>query len=242
MREEAPRRVVARTAVGRRRRRIRLTLDDDTTLEVSPAVLREHPVAEGEPLGEALRATLLDADLHWRCREAGLRLLGVRARSRRELRTRLTDKDFPPRVVDRVLDDLEGDGWLDDAAFARALVRERVRLKPRAPARLGEELRRKGVSRDVADAAIEAVFAEEQVAPLELAVQAARGWLRRQGPATVAALAAGEWSQAQEKAKRRLANYLARRGFRGSVAVAALEAVRERARSSGADGPGPADG
>jgi regulatory protein len=228
--------------VGRRRRRIRLTLDDGTTLEVSPVVLRQHPVTEGEPLGEALRTTLLDADLHGRCREAGLRLLGVRARSRRELHTRLTDKGFPPRVVDRVLDDLEGDGWLDDDAFARALVRDRVRLKPRAPARLREELRRKGVARGVADAAIEAVFAEEEIAPLELAVRAARGWLRRQGPATVAALGAAEWSQAREKAKRRLANYLGRRGFRGSVAVTALEAIRETARSSGADGSEPADG
>lgn len=222
-------RVTARDTVGRRRRRIRLTLDDGSTLEVSPPVLEMHPVAVGDPVDDALRATLVDADVRWRCREAGLSLLAVRPRSRRELRDRLRRRDVPPGIVAEVLDGLEADGWLDDAAFARALVRDRVRFKPRAPVRLRQELQRKGVDRAVADAAVDRVFDEEEVAPRDLAVEAALAWLRRQGEETVALLGAGEWSEAQEKVKRRLAGHLARRGFRGSLAVTALEAARDAA-------------
>jgi regulatory protein len=229
-------RVTAREAVGRRRRRVRLTLDDGSTLEVAPPVLEEHPVRVGDPVDDAARARLLDADLAWRCRNAGLRLLGVRARSRQELGRRLRRATFPDRIVDGVLDALEDEGWLDDAAFARAVVRDRVRFKPRAPVRLKQELRRKGVARPVAEDAVRTVFEEEGVAPLELAVEAALGWLRRQGSGTVAQLGAPEWSEDLERVKRRLAAYLGRRGFRGSPAVTAVEAARKAAAEQGETG------
>lgn len=229
-------RVVAREAVGRRRRRVRLTLDDDTTLEVNPTVLETHPVAIGDPVDPRLRARLLDADARWRCRDAALSLLSVRVRSRKELRDRLRRKEYPARIVSVVLDGLEEEGWLDDAAFARALVRDRVRFKHRAPIRLEQELRRKGVARDIAAEAVRQVFDEEEISPRELAVEAALGWLRRQGAETAALLAGDDWSEDLQREKRRLVGYLARRGFRGSAAVAAVDAAREAASRRRRDG------
>ncbi len=211
--------------------RARVELDDDTTLEVPLETLLQEGLATGDPVDEALRARLADAGLRWKAREAALRLLTVRARSRRELGRRLRRKDFPASVVDPCLDELEAQGLLDDDAFARAVVRDRVRLSPRGPGRLLQELRKHGVDDDVADAALAEVFAEEEVSVHELAREAALGWLRRQSASVAAALALDERTDERERARRRLHGYLARRGFNGSAAMEGLDTAAERAKA-----------
>ena len=232
-------RISSRASTGRRRRRIRLELDDGTTLDLSPTVLDQFPLYEGDAVDAALQAQLLDADLRHRCRETALSLLDVRARSRTELARRLRDKEFPAGVIRDLLDDFEERGWLDDAAFARALARDRIRFKPRAPVRLHQELQRRGVDSDVADEQIQRVMREEETSPDQLARTAAEAWLRRQGHSVQQALARTEWHETTEKAKRRLLNHLARRGFRGSPAIAALDAARALARQWVAERPDP---
>jgi regulatory protein len=210
--------------------RARVELDDDTTLEVPLRALLQEGLAVGDPVDEALRALLSAADLRWRAREAALRLLTVRARSRQELGRRLRRKDFPAPVVDACLDELETQRLLDDDAFARAVVRDRVRLSPRGPGRLLQELRKRGVDDHVADAALAEVFTEEDVSVHELAREAALGWLRRQSASVAAALALDGLSDERERARRRLHGYLARRGFNGSAAMEGLDVVGEQAK------------
>ena len=223
--------VVSRELIGRRRQRLKLTLADGTLLELAPSVLEQHPLREGDPVDAALRARLIDTDLRIRCRDAALSLLGVRARSRRELADRLRRKEFPASITHAVLDTLESEGWLDDLSFARGLVHDRVRFKPRAPVRLQQELQRKGGSREIAHRAVDDVFEAEAITPAALAREAAVGWVRRQSRATLELLAANPWSEEREKVKRRLIAHLARRGFRGSLAVDAIDAARQAARN-----------
>jgi regulatory protein len=182
------------------------------------------------PVDDALRARLQERDLARRTRDAALRLLAVRARSRAELRRRLLRKELPPRLVDACLADLERQALLDDPAFARAVVRERVKRSPRGPVRLRQELRTRGVDETVAGAAIERVLDEEDLTAGSLAVGAALGWLRRQPDTVAQALADPAFSEPRQRARRRLAGHLARRGFTGEAAIAALEAARERAK------------
>lgn len=209
--------------------RMRLTLDDDTSLEIPAEVALATGLRVGDPVDPELRARLEDAHLRWRAREAALKLLSVRARSRRELQRRLRRKDFPTAVVRACLDELEARELLDDGAFARSLARDRIRLKARGPARIRRELRARGVADDTARSAIDGVMDDEGVTERELAEEAALGWLRRQ-PAEVAAALAGEpFSPERERARRRLTGYLGRRGFRGAAAVAAMEAASAQA-------------
>jgi regulatory protein len=61
------------------------------------------------------------------CHERALRLLSVRARSRRELQTRLLAAGFESEEVERILDRLEAAGLVDDADFAAQVVDHAVR-------------------------------------------------------------------------------------------------------------------
>lgn len=156
--------------------------------------------------------------------DKALELLSFRARSESELKGRLRRAGHTPDATAAVLRRCRELGYLDDRSFALALVRDRLRLKPKGRRALRSELYRKGVDRDLAETAIDEGFAEAGVDEAGLA--------RRLAGKRMKALRRFE----REVARRRLTSYLARRGFPPSVVHAAVaDALPDR------DGPASAD-
>ncbi len=127
--------------------------------------------SKGMPSGEEAPETL-----EARAREVVYRLLAVRARSRREVESRLHEKGFPHGIVKRTLDRLDGLGFLNEREFARALARARLARRPMGEWALRFELRRRGLEGEVVEEALEAAYAEET--PESLARRAAEKKLR----------------------------------------------------------------
>jgi regulatory protein len=159
-----------------------------------------------------------------------LELLARRPYSRLELRRRLQRRGFPRAVVDSSLAALEARSLLDDRAFARSFVRDRLRLRPRGKRRLSQELREKGLDSSTIEAAVADVFTEQDVREDTLAREAALAWLARQGPEARKAFALRGRSPERDRATRRLSGFLARRGFGGEAARQAMEAAVEALR------------
>ncbi|HEX6924506.1 MAG TPA: regulatory protein RecX [Longimicrobiaceae bacterium] len=204
--------IVAIEKVAGARERVRLRLDSGEAVELAAEVVYRAGFRDGEEVASCVLEEALLQDLAWRAREAGLRLLAHRPRTVSELRLRLARKGFPPEVVERCLEELAGKGLLDDGAFAEMFARDRVRLQPRGRRRVLGELRAKGVQAETADAALDQVFAEEEVDELSLARQAARRWRRRSG-------------EDPRRARQRFMAFLARRGFPSEVARRVAEEV-----------------
>jgi regulatory protein len=214
--------------IGPRSLRVRVHVEGDEPFELTLEALELSRLGVGDPLTPDARRNLLEVDADVRVREAALNLLSYRARTRRELKTRLRQKGFDVERIDTCLDRLERRGLLDDAAVAAAFVRDRLLHRPRGKAQLVSELRAKGLDSDTASETIDRVFEHQGASDVGLAREAAEGWLRRQGAAAATALAGGH-SPAREKAKRRLYGYLSRRGFRGEALTAAMERAAELA-------------
>ncbi len=83
-----------------------------------------------------------------------LTALTAAPRSRAQLETKLAAKGAPADVAARVLDRFEEVGLIDDAEFARSLVRTRQASRGLAGRALRQELRRNGVDDEVATAAL----------------------------------------------------------------------------------------
>ncbi len=150
-------------------------------------------------------------------RDLCLRLLTVRARTRAELETRLTDKGFPDDVGTRVLDRLAEVGLLDDAAFAQEWVRTRRANAGKGKRALAAELRTKGVDADVIAETLDSVDAGE--------------W-RGRAEELVAAKLRRENLDDEVKVTRRLVGLLARRGYNQGMAfdVVKTQLAQERER------------
>ena len=83
-----------------------------------------------------------------RAKQYAFRVLGYRQRSEQEMRQRLERKGYPAAVVDRTLKELFRLGLLDDREFARCWISAHP---GRGPALLKQELRQKGIDRDLAE-------------------------------------------------------------------------------------------
>jgi regulatory protein len=199
-------------------------------LEVALEAVERRGLGVGDPLPSSERRTLLEVDADLRARDTALNLLSHRARTRTELRRRLRKKGFEPPRIETCLDRLEERGLLDDAEVAASFVRDRLRLRPRGPARLRSELRAKGVARRTAERVVDEVLDEEEITETDLALRVAERWVARQSEETLRALLGREDPGESRKMRRRLYGYLGRRGFRGRALSRAMDHARDEAR------------
>lgn len=142
--------------------------------------------------------------------DSALRLLGVRARSRQEMRERLTRKGFEDDVVDETMARLDKHGLLDDEDFASEWVRSRSRNSGKGRVALRHELRNKGIDESIISETIAEIDPE---AEREIAAQLVT---RKLTPSAAERITADRAER--EKALRRLVGMLVRRGYSQSLA------------------------
>jgi regulatory protein len=90
----------------------------------------------------------------------GLRLLGRRELSAKELRARLLDREHPADQVEAAISHLLETKALDDDRVARAYARTAVNVKGRGRLRVMRELHAMGIANEVVSAALADVFGE----------------------------------------------------------------------------------
>jgi regulatory protein len=192
---------------------VALHVDGDFVGNVSDAFVARWRLFQGRELDDDALAQLRSQAGSERAAADAYRLLGHRARSRHELRSRLLLKGHEEGAVAAVLERLAGDGLLDDAEFARCYVADK-----RGLSRWGAQRIRRGlVVLGVADEAIEAALGdasggaetEEEAAEYQRALDV----LRRKGAPR----------PPLDAARRRAYQALRRRGFAGDVSYAALK-------------------
>ncbi len=95
-------------------------------------------------------------------RAIALRLLTSAPRSRAQLAEAMARREVPDDVASAVLDRFTDVGLVDDEEYARMLVRARHDDRGLARRALGEELRRKGISAEVAAEALSGLDPESE--------------------------------------------------------------------------------
>ncbi len=181
--------------------------------------VRELGNSAGDPWTPELERALLERAGFERFKAYAMRSLASRPLSRRGLLDRLIARGASAATAGRVADEMERAGFLDEQAYAEALVRSVTRSRPAGSRLLESKLRAKGVERQAADAALRK--ASEESDPLAGAMALA---LRRSG-----AMSAKLDTRTRA---RRLLGLLARRGFEPGVAA---EAVRRTLGTAGRD-------
>jgi regulatory protein len=186
--------VITAIKIGsRNHHRVNIYLDG--TFGFSVAKVLSAGLKVGQTLIDSQITDLTTRDAQERCYQRALRLLRYRPQSERELRDYFSRHQIPSEVQEVVLIRLQNADWVDDEAFAAAWVENRRLFRPRSALALRVELKKKGVSRETIDAALEGH--DEDDAAYQAAVIGARRWKDR------------SWDDFRQ----RLVGYLARRGF-----------------------------
>ncbi len=154
------------------------------------------------PEGIELLEKAADAEAALR---AGLKHLERRSFARGDLDRRLRRKGHPPEAVATALGRLEAQRLLDDEAYARGYVETRA-ARGRGPMRVMRDLMAMGVERGVVDRALTEAW-PASVPPEDLARTLAAKRLKQLGKGLP-----------RPVLRRRLVQYLGRRGFGGATA------------------------
>jgi regulatory protein len=143
-----------------------------------------------------------------RLRGLALRYLGRRERTVAEVRERLARAEASEAQAEQVITELQADGLIDDARYARLFVEDRRTLDGWGSERIERSLRERGIDRDL----IAAAFAETDDERTEL--DRALELLRRRFPQP----------PVERRERDRALGVMIRKGFETEVALDALAA------------------
>ncbi|MDQ6888238.1 MAG: recombination regulator RecX [Gemmatimonadota bacterium] len=189
------------TPDARRAGRVDVAVDGRTIATLTLDAAERLDLHRGRDLSEAELLALTEEATALGTYDRAQNMLASRARSARDLKRQLVRKGEPERFVDRAIERLITLGFLDDAEYARQFARIKSIGSGFSVRRLHSELARRGVARDVADAAIKDVTSDESLdesAALERIARKQLHLLR---------------SADESTRRRRLYSFLARRGY-----------------------------
>lgn len=194
----------------RRSSRREIQLDNGEAFTLDLALVARRRLAVGTRLTEEELEALRQEDEWTRAKASGFDMLRARLFSRKELTDKLRRKGYSAEAVERAVSAIEELGYISDEEYAEAFVENRLRSKPKGRFALRRELRQKGIDKLTIERTLRAVSDEdEREAALNLAQKQMR--LYRNLP--------------RETARRRLYQYLMRRGYRYEDVSAALRDV-----------------
>lgn len=169
----------------------------------------------GQTLDDSKIAELLEDDTRERALQQALLYLGYRARSEAEIKQNLRKHQIPEPVIENTLERLRQEGFANDDQFARAWVENRKAFRPRGRRLLAQELRQKGLT--------------------DAAIQSALDGIDDQALAYKAGLSKARRLRGQEKSefRKKLSEFLARRGFSFSVITPTVNQMWEEVSTDG---------
>ncbi|MEP7066327.1 MAG: regulatory protein RecX [Gemmatimonadota bacterium] len=193
--------VTAITASARHAGRFEILVDREAVATLSLDAIERLGVRIGVAYSESLanRIAVAAAALH--TFDRAVSMLAARPRAARDLERILVRKGEAVEHVTTAVERLISLGILDDAQYARQFIRAKIAGAGLSRRRLQSELWRRGVAREVIDAALAEVLEEDEVDEDAQIAQVAAKKLRTLRSADPAA------------ARRRLYAFLARRGY-----------------------------
>lgn len=180
----------------RNSRRVSVYLDDKYSFSLNEKAVEELGLAVGQELSEQDVERITKGDELRRAKEYAVLLLSYRARTVKELHSRLLRKGFSEEITDAAINRLAELKLVDDTKFAQDYAESRIRAAGRSRRLVKAELTKLGVARPQIDEALKEA-PDETVAARELVAKYAKRYARL-----------------DEKTRRqRLYALLARRGF-----------------------------
>jgi regulatory protein len=193
---------------ARAQNRYNLYINDQYAFSVHEDVLIKYRLFKGEEIEKEQYEAIVLEEERQKAYLNAVRLLSSRLRTEHEIKTRLKQKSFSEEIVQETVERLKTEGYLNDSMFADQLTRQRLHSQKKGRHFIKQELQQKGVSKERIQTAISQVDEETEFQmAYELASKKYRNELKTEDPL---------------KTRRKIAGFLARRGYPGGVVTRVL--------------------
>ena len=142
--------------------RINLFVDGRFLLGVNAAIVLQMGLRLEQELSPDQLEQLRSEEVEQQAVDRALNYLSYRPRSREEVRRYLRRKETPPEIIEAALARLDRLDFVNDRTFAGFWIESREQFSPRGARALKNELRLKGVERDVVDELVDDEQDEER--------------------------------------------------------------------------------
>ncbi len=194
----------------KRENRVSIFLDDNFFCGIPKELLLKLDLFEGKEVDEEEMLRVVEEKEIAEAKQKVLNLFNRRMYSEQEITDKLKKKGYEEGVITTVVQKLKESSLIDDYAFAKAFIHDRLCLNPKGSFKIGYELKQKGITQTI----IDKVFSEEMVVEGDYnrALEIAKRRLR-----TLKTI------KDKKTIKRRLYNFLLWRGFSYEVIKSTLE-------------------
>lgn len=150
------------TGLCKVRGKIRITVNMEREINVPLSLFRERPLSDGQPLDLKEYEQWLMVRQYRHALDRAVSCLAVRARSKKEIESKLLQSGYLPNTIEMVIYKLSKEGLLDDEAFARQWVQVRTQ-RSQGKGKIAQELYRKGIEKDTAETALDSLEEDQQL-------------------------------------------------------------------------------
>jgi len=197
-----------------RNKKINVSLDGKRAFSLEVDVALKEKLKVGQEISTNKIEAIKKADYQQQCYGAAARLLCYRPRSEHEMRQRLTKLGFDTDTIEGLLNKLKDQGLLNDIDFATFWRDTRQSFSPRSQWLTKMELKQKGISTEIIDQVTNNINDKDN------AYNAAKK----------KALSLGKTDY--QLFRRRLGEYLKRRGFGYNVIMRTIERIWQEKQES----------
>ncbi|MEW9697645.1 RecX family transcriptional regulator [Paenibacillus sp. SI8] len=185
----------------RSKRRYNIFLNDEYAFSVHEDILIKHRLMKGETVDLEQLTTIIQDEERNNAYMKALNMIGRRPHSTNEVRRKLKEQGFELPIVEWVCERLSQQNYINDEEFAKMWTENRIQSQRKGRNLVRQELRQKGIHKEVVHRALETINPEDEV----------QGALK---------MAQSKWKITSGKTidrKRKTAAFLMRRGYTGSV-------------------------
>lgn len=136
------------TKIERQKRnphRVNIYLDNEFKFGIHETTLTKFGLRNGDKLDQKIIETISIQEEYHLAHKKALQLISRRLRTEKELRLKLLEKEFHPKAIDPVIEELQKSGLIDDSRFARAYIHDIQLRKPAGARFIQRQLQLKGV-------------------------------------------------------------------------------------------------
>jgi regulatory protein len=201
-----------------RHQRYSVYLDGVPTLELSDWTIVKYGLSTGNDLDEQAVDKIKTTESETQAKNIAINYLSYRPRSSKEIINHLMKKGFSPECAEDVTCQLQSARMVNDLEFAYAFVRDRLKRKPTGRGLLRNQLLSKGITSTMTDMVLaDLISPQSQQAS---ALQAAKRKMQLTH--------SSKNNLDEEKRKKRLLDFLLRRGFSYEIALHTIRTTFNR--------------
>jgi len=190
-------------------KRISVFLDGEFAFGLDQETFFRFGLKKGDILNKKKLNQILDSEKKIKVKNAALNFLSYRARSEKEIKDRLKRKGYSRKLIDEVISDLKRLNFLNDYQFALNWIKDRLDHKPRGEKLLRAELLKLGIKEEFIEKSLEEAYPKNNEKEIALGV------LRKRKK---------RYENLESRlAKKRMSDFLLRRGFSYEVVKEVLE-------------------